>query len=133
MSVGQAILSGMTGSRVQRLGGGGRAAGWGGGGMSRGQLRRLVRRGEWVRLGYGVFAPAGLVGAAAGDAAGKHAVRVAAALALTGPGAVASHHSAALIHGMDLLGLRAADPVTLTRAPRSTSRRASRPEIGRAS
>ena len=129
MSVGQAILSGMTGSRVQRLGGVATAAELVGAGMSRGQLRRLVRRGEWVRLGYGVFAPAGLVGAAAGDAAGKHAVRVAAALALTGPGAVTSHNSAALIHGMDMLGQRAADPVTLTRAPRSTSRRASRPGV----
>jgi hypothetical protein len=97
--------------------------------MSRGQLRRLVQRGAWLRLAHGVFAPAGLVAAAAGDAAGKHALRVAAALALAGPGAVASHHSAALIHGMDMLGTGTAEPVTLTRAPGDTSRRASRPGV----
>lgn len=129
MSVAQAILSGVTGPGMQRLAGVATAAELIAAGMSRGQLRRLVQRGAWLRLAHGVFAPAGLVAAAAGDAVGKHGVRVAAALALTGPGAVASHHSAALIHGMDVLGLGGAEPVTLTRAPGGTSRRASRPGV----
>jgi hypothetical protein len=132
MSAGQAILSGMTvpgAPDLQRLAGVATAAELAAAGMSRGQLRRLVQRGAWLRLAHGVFAPAGLVAAEAGDAAGKHAVRVAAALALTGPGAVASHHSAALIYGMGVFGLPAAEPVTLTRAPGGTSRRASRPGV----
>ena len=98
------------------------------GGMSRGQLGRLVQRGAWLQLAHGVFAPAGLVAAASGDAAGKHAVRVAAALARTA-GAAASHHSAALIHGLDVLGRQAVEPVALTRPPGTTSRRASRPGV----
>ena len=107
MSAAPSIVSGMTASSMPglpRLAGVATAAELMATGMSRGQLRRLVQRGAWLRLAHGVFAPAGLVAAAAGDAAGKHAVRVAAVLALTGPGAVASHHGAALIHGMDVLG-----------------------------
>ena len=99
------------------------------GGMSRGQLRRLAQRGAWLQLAHGVFAPAGLVAAASGDAAGKHAVRVAAALARTGPGAAASHHSAALIYGLDVLGRQSVEQVALTRPPGTTSRRASRPGV----
>jgi hypothetical protein len=76
------------------------------GGVSRGQLRRLVRRGAWLRLAYGVFAPAGLVAAEAGDRAREHAVRAAAALAGISSVAVVSHHSAALIRGIELLGRR---------------------------
>ena len=85
-------------------------------GVSRGQLRRLVRHGAWLRLARGVFAPAELVTAEAGDRAGEHAVRVAAALAATA-GTVGSHHSAALIHGMELLGRRLNETVALTRPP----------------
>ena len=126
MSVAQVILSGMT---VTRLAGVMTTAELAATGMSRGQLRRLVQRGAWLRLAHGVFAPAGLVAAAAGDTAGRHAVRVTVALALTGPGVVASHHSAALIHGLDVLGRQAPELVTLTRPPGSTSRRASRPGV----
>src|SRR5215831_8572909 len=86
-------------------------------GVSRGQLRRLVRRGAWLRLAHGVFAPAERVAAEAGDRAGEHAVRVAAALAVSGPGAVASHHSAALVHALDLLGRKLSETVALTRPP----------------
>jgi hypothetical protein len=54
---------------------------------------------------------------------------VAAALAVTGPGAVVSHHSAALIHGLDLFGRGADATVVLTRPPESTSSRTGRPGV----
>lgn len=98
-------------------------------GVSRRQLHRLVQQGAWLRLGRGVFGPAELVAAEARNRAGEHALRIAAALAATGPGAAASHHSAAVVHGLDLLGRQSAESVTLTRPPGSTSRRAGRPGI----
>ena len=84
-------------------------------GVSPGQLHRLVRRGAWFRLAHGVFAPAELVAAEADNPAGEHAVRVAAALAMSRPGAVASHHSAAAIHALELLGRQSGETVALTR------------------
>jgi len=98
-------------------------------GVSRGQLRRLVRRGAWLRLAHGVFAPVELVAAETGDRSGEHAVRATAALAGLGSVAVVSHHSAALIHGMELLGRLPVETVTLTRPPGSTSRRTCRTGI----
>ena len=77
-------------------------------GVSRGQLRRLVRRGAWRRLAHGVFAPAEVVAEEAGDPAGNHAVQIAAALAVSGSDAVASHHSAAAMHALELLGRKRA-------------------------
>ena len=98
-------------------------------GVSRGQLRRLVRRGAWLRLAHGVFAPTERVAAEAGDRAGEHAVRVAAALAVSGPGAVASHHSAALVHALELLGRKLSETVALTRPPGISGCRSGGPGI----
>jgi len=95
-------------------------------GVSRGQLRRLVRRGAWLRLAHGVFAPAEVVAAEAGDRAREHAVRATAALAGIRSAAVVSHHSAALIHGMELLGRLPVETVALTGPTGSTSRRTCR-------
>jgi hypothetical protein len=50
----------------------------------------------------------------------------AASLAMTGPGTVVSHHSAALLHGLDLLSRGASRIVALTRPPDSTSSRTGR-------
>ena len=86
-------------------------------GTSRGQLRRLVQRGALVRVIRGGYAPAALVAARSGDRAGEHAVLASAALAVAGPGSVVSHHSAALIHGLDLLGYGLGETVVLTRPP----------------
>jgi len=115
---------------LSRLAGVATAAELAAAGMSRAQLRGLIRRGAWIRLAHGVFAPAGLVAAEATSPVGEHAVHAAAALAVN-PGAVASHRSAALIHGLDMLGRRAerAETVTLTRPPGSTSRRVGRAGI----
>jgi predicted transcriptional regulator of viral defense system len=91
-------------------------------GVSRGQLQRLVRQGALLRLARGVYAPAAQAPQLA-DQATKHAILATAALAVTGPGAVASHHSAALIHGLELLSRSTGETVALTRPPSSTSTR----------
>jgi Transcriptional regulator, AbiEi antitoxin/Protein of unknown function (DUF559) len=73
-------------------------------GTSSAEIRKLVRRGELLRLGRGVYAPAALAVDAAHNQAGQFALRVAASLALARPGSVASHRTAAIIHGLALLG-----------------------------
>jgi hypothetical protein len=70
-----------------------------------------------------------VVTAASGDRAAKHAILATAALAVTGPGAVVSHHSAALIHGLDLLGCGVEESVVLTRPPGTTSRKSGCPNV----
>jgi hypothetical protein len=82
-----------------------------------------------MRLGYGTYAPTALVAAEAPGWAREHAVRIAAALAVTGPGAVASHHSAAQIHGLDMLGRVQGEFVAVTRAPGGSSSRTGREGI----
>jgi hypothetical protein len=83
------------------------------GGISPGQLRWAARPGGvLVRVGRGSYARAGM----ARDAAGKQALQVAAALAAGLPGLAGSHHSAAVIHGLDLLG-RLPAGATVTHAP----------------
>lgn len=86
-------------------------------GTSRGQVQRLVRQGALVRLVRGGYAPAALVAARPGDRAGEHAIIASAALAVAGADSVVSHHSAALIHGLDLLGSGPGGTVALTRPP----------------
>ena len=98
-------------------------------GTSRGQLQRLVQRGALVRLARGGYAAPAVMTAASGDRATKHAILATAALAVTGPGAVVSHHSAALIHGLDLLGRGVEETVVLTRPPGTTSRKSGCPGV----
>ena len=95
------------------------------GGISPAQFRRLVRQGVLLRLARGGYVPAALAAAESGNRVGEHAVLVAAVLAVT-PGTVASHHSAALIHGLDLLDSGAGETVAVTRQPGSTSSRTGR-------
>src|ERR1700746_2422710 len=98
-------------------------------GVSRGQLRRLVQRGAWLRLAHGVFAPAELIAAGTGSPAGEQALRAAAALAVSRPGAIASHHSAALIHALELLGRKPGETVALPRPPSAAGCRTGRPGV----
>jgi Transcriptional regulator, AbiEi antitoxin/Protein of unknown function (DUF559) len=93
------------------------AAGWAASGVSPAHLRRLVRQGKLLPLRRGVYARASVAAAATHDSSREHALRVAAALAVTRSGAVASHQSAAVIHGVDLFGRRPSDVVSLTRPP----------------
>jgi hypothetical protein len=86
-------------------------------GLSTAQIRRLVDRGVLQHVGYGAYARTALSEKVAGDRAGQQALRLASVLAVAGPGAVGSHHSAAAIHGLDLLTRQPAGVVAVTRAP----------------
>jgi predicted transcriptional regulator of viral defense system len=97
-------------------------------GISRGQVQRLVRRGALLRLARGLYAPA--TQTARSDHGTRHALLATAALAAqVTPGAVVSHQSAALIHGLDLLGRGTGQTVTLSRPPGSTASRRSGPGV----
>jgi hypothetical protein len=85
-------------------------------GISAKQIRTKVSRGELIRLDHGIYAPAGLVKSVAATDRGLLALRAAAALVSLGPQAVASHHTAARLLGLDLLG-RAPKGIAITRVP----------------
>jgi hypothetical protein len=93
-------------------------ANWRSAGMSAKQMRSLLRSGDLVRMRYGVYATRAAVAAAMDDPRRRHALEVLAVTTSVGRDSVASHHSAARIHGLDLLRPAPADIVTLTR-PRS--------------
>jgi hypothetical protein len=92
----------------------GTAATWRAAGVSRPRLARLVQAGEVVRIRYGVYATASIVVRAAADPRFGHALQVAAVRAAGTRKAAASHHSAAQMHGLDLLGKLHEGMVTLT-------------------
>jgi hypothetical protein len=64
----------------------------------------MVRQGVLVPVGRGAYARAAAAARATADPLGEHALLVAAVLATANPGDVGSHHSAAAIHDLDLLG-----------------------------
>jgi hypothetical protein len=87
-------------------------------GVSRKRQQSLVKSGDLVRMRYGVYATRAAVEKAGDDPRLKHVLAVRAVTASIGEDAVASHESAALIHGLDLLKPSpddAARTVTLTR------------------
>jgi len=81
--------------------------------MSRYRMGRLVAQGRLVAIRRGVYALPG----EGRDGTPGHALQVAAVLAGCDFPAVASHRSAALIHGLDLIGTQQAAAVMVTRAP----------------
>lgn len=85
-------------------------------GRSAAELETEVRRGTLTQLRRGVYARADFAKEVRTRRDGDHLLRAAAALATIGPGAVASHQTAASIHDLDLLG-RTGTEVTLTRTP----------------
>lgn len=90
-------------------------------GLSPAQVRTLVQRQVLSPLALGVYAPGTRVSAErTRGLANEHRLKVAAALAAAKPGPVASHASAAIIHGLDLLSRTNA--VHLTRPPGCGSR-----------
>lgn len=95
-------------------------------GVHPGQIRRLIRGKVLAPLTRGVYAPAELAARQASDPAGAHLLQAAAVLARLGPGNAASHQTAAVAHGLDLLGRRP-DRVHVTSAPDGTGSRATRP------
>ena len=98
------------------------AAGWRADGISENRLKTLVRSGALVRVRRGVYATRPAIEYAAVNARRAHALQVAAVATAVGRDAVASHHSAALVHGLNLLNTPA-DTVTLTRPPTRRSGR----------
>ncbi len=95
-------------------------------GLSPAQIRHLVRRGSLLPVRRGVYAHADTVASAAGERGGEELLCVAAALAMTSSLAVGSHHSAAAVHGLPLLGRRSAGIVTVTRSPDDLGSRSGR-------
>jgi Transcriptional regulator, AbiEi antitoxin len=94
------------------------------GGVPPGRIRRLVRDGALCQLRPGVYAPAATVSSLVRDArdekarqAGTELLRVAATLAVTGSRSVGSHRSAALVHGLGLVGGGPGSVAEITRAP----------------
>ena len=102
----------------------GSTAKWLEAGITPRQLRALARSGELVRVRRGVYATRNAAVWAMDDPRRGHALRVIAATSSVGPDSVASHQSAALILGLDLVKPAPKDVVTLTRPP---SRRCNRP------
>jgi Protein of unknown function (DUF559) len=93
-------------------------------GISAQQMRSLLRSGDLVRMRRGVYATRSAVANAVGDPRRRHALLVQAVTMSVGRDSIASHSSAAQIHGLDLLTPVSQDVVTLTRPP---SRRSNRP------
>jgi hypothetical protein len=101
----------------------GTTAQWVAAGLSDARLRTLVKRGALVPVRHGVYITAQIAAAAERNPRLKQALRAAAVMLVTAPQrAVASHETAALIHGLDVLHARV-DRVTLTRQPGSNTGR----------
>jgi predicted transcriptional regulator of viral defense system len=90
-------------------------------GISARRVRTLVSRGELVRVDHGIYAPADQVKSVTATDHGALALRAAARLVPLGPQAVASHHTAAELLGLALVG-RVPAGVAITRIPGSGSR-----------
>jgi hypothetical protein len=96
-------------------------AGWQTAGIGKPELRSLATAGELVLLRRGVYATRRAVEAASGNPRREHALRVAAVQVAVGADAIASHHSAARILGLDMLDPPPGDIVTVTRRPPARS------------
>ena len=92
----------------------GTAATWRAAGVSETQLARLVRAGDLIKIRHGVYATANIIARAEADPRFGYALQVAAVRTAGARKAVASHHSAAQMHGLDLLGKLHEGTVTLT-------------------
>jgi Transcriptional regulator, AbiEi antitoxin/AbiEi antitoxin C-terminal domain len=85
-------------------------------GLSEDRIRSLVRTGALVRVGRGAYVRSALAEKVQGSRAGAQAMSLATVLARSQPGVVGSHESAAIIHGLDLLGRRPSG-LTVTHQP----------------
>lgn len=88
---------------------------WAVAGISRGKLRLLLASGDLVKVRHGCYADAGILAEARSDPCLAHAVKVAALMAASRhAGSVASHYSAARMHGLDLLHPPGGEVITTT-------------------
>jgi very-short-patch-repair endonuclease len=92
-------------------------------GVSKAQLRWWVRNGEVTAIARGVYSPTAWLSTMADDPRRMHAIAVG-AIIKRNPGMVASHESAAYLHGIDLILPRGTTVprVTLTRRPQGPGR-----------
>jgi Transcriptional regulator, AbiEi antitoxin len=95
-------------------------------GVTEAALRRQLRGGALVPICRGAYTLAETLVAAAGVPAREHALAAAAAVHRAGTAATASHHSAAIIHGLELLTRPDPAVVTLTRSPHHSRSRSDR-------
>lgn len=102
----------------------GTAARWKKAGLSDRKFRLLVASGDLVVVRRGCYATKETVTAAKEDPSVDHAIKVAAAVAANRcRGGVASHHSAARVHGIEMLHPPGKDVITITVQPgRQTGR-----------
>jgi Protein of unknown function (DUF559) len=92
----------------------GSVADWRRSGLTDGRLRTLVAAGQLVQLRRGAYATSGILAQAASDPGLRHALDVAAVRATRNKALVASHQSAATLHGLRLLKAMPTGTVTLT-------------------
>lgn len=112
---------------------GGKLAGtadqWRQAGFSAKKLKLLVASGDLVRIRRGCYATAETIADAESDACLKHAIKVAALVAASRRrDCVASHHSAARIHGLELLHPPTEAVISITLPPGRKTGRASASE-----
>ena len=99
-------------------------------GISRDSIRRRVAQGDLLPLGRGVYARSELAAQLTrDDQGGERLLRLAAAIAVAGPRAVASHQDAAIVHELALLERPPAGVFALTRPPRAPGNRIDRAGI----
>jgi hypothetical protein len=91
-------------------------------GVSPARLRTLVKRGQLWQVGRGVYVSAALAERLQMSAESRLALRAASVVAPLGREAVISHHTAAQIHGLDLLDYPP-DEIAITRIPGKGSRK----------
>ena len=92
----------------------GGVADWRRAGIPQGRLRALIAAGQLVQIRRGAYATSGILTEATRDPCLRHALDVAAVRALRGQTGVASHQSAAAMHGLRLLTAPPEGTVTLT-------------------
>jgi hypothetical protein len=73
-------------------------------GITKQRIDILVKKGDLIRVGRGAYADGPYGRKLLGLAGGDQLLAIASALAVIGPGAVASHHSAAYVHKIELIG-----------------------------
>lgn len=92
-------------------------ADWRRSGITQGRLRTLIATGQLVQIRRGAYATSKVLAEATQDPCLRHALDVAAVRALRGQNGVASHQSAAAMHGLRLLTMPSEGAVTLTVPP----------------
>jgi predicted transcriptional regulator of viral defense system len=95
----------------------GGVADWRRAGVPQGRLRALIAAGQLVPIRRGAYATSGILTEATRDPCLRHALDVAAVRALRGQTGVASHQSAAAMHGLRRLTALPEGTVTLTVPP----------------